>query len=703
MTALDTPSNEQRAESSLPQGNDRVLLVDDNPTNLRVLAQSLTGQGLTLLVANSGEEAMKIAAEARPALILLDINMPGIGGFETCRRLKADPGTADAVVVFLSARDDTEDKVRGLELGAADYISKPFNLNEVLARVRTHLETHRKHQELVARARPTVDDLEPDQLLAMIRAGESDRFELKSTLRWNLKADRAGKEIENAWLKTIVAFLNTDGGVLVVGVDDEGLVLGIEPDRFPNGDRYLLHANNLIRNTIGPDLTPFIRFAIKPLDGKEVFVVECRQSPSPVFLKRDGDEAFYIRLGPGSRKLLASEILAYVQSREAAATDPNPTSEPVATTCDAVTAERILMVDDTPTNLQVLYQTLDGHNHELLVARSGEEAIKTAGQALPSLILLDIMMPPGIDGYETCRRLKGDQATRDIPVIFMSALDETKDKVCGFQAGAVDYISKPFKAEEVIARVKTQLKLRRLQTDLARANAALRELNDNLEQKVEQRTLELMKSREAVIFGLAKLAESRDDDTGKHLDRICRYVEILASAIAVDEPELDELWVRTMTTTAALHDIGKVGIPDSILLKPGRLIDEEFDVIRRHTTIGGDTLMALKRRWGDDSFLVTAMEIVFAHHERWDGAGYPFGLAGEAIPRAGRVCAVADVYDALRSRRGYKPAMSHEEAREIIVGAAGSQFDPAVVKVFLAVEEQFQNVANDMMTVEEAT
>jgi len=308
-----------------PPGDDCVLLVDDNPTNLQVLSQALTGQGLTLLVARSGEQALEIAAKAQPALVLLDINMPGIGGFETCRRLKSDPVTSDAVVIFLSARGEAEDKVRGLELGATDYISKPFLVDEVLARVRTHLENYHTHQELItrnrelaARASADVRDVSPDQLQELIRAGESDRFELKSTLRWNLKADRAGKEIENAWLKTVVAFLNTDGGILAIGVEDDGSVLGIEPDRFANSDRYLLHVNSLIRDTIGPDFTPFIESALVPLEGSEVLAVRCRPSPMPAFLKRDGQEEFYIRIGPGSRKLLASEMLAYLQSKEAA-------------------------------------------------------------------------------------------------------------------------------------------------------------------------------------------------------------------------------------------------------------------------------------------------------------------------------------------------------------------------------------------------
>ncbi|UCE51572.1 MAG: response regulator, partial [Desulfobacterales bacterium] len=189
--------------------------------------------------------------------------------------------------------------------------------------------------------------------------------------------------------------------------------------------------------------------------------------------------------------------------------------------------EQILLVDDNPTNLQVLYQTLDGLDYKLLIAKNGERALDIANKAKPSLILLDIMMP-GIDGYEVCRRLKADPATQEIPVIFLSALGETKDKVQGLDLGAVDYITKPFQTDEVIARVNTHLTIHRLKRDLAIKNEELKEMNENLERKVAERSKQLLRSREAVIFGMAKLTEARDDDTGKHLERICKYVEILA-------------------------------------------------------------------------------------------------------------------------------------------------------------------------------
>jgi hypothetical protein len=224
----------------------------------------------------------------------------------------------------------------------------------------------------------------------------------------------------------------------------------------------------------------------------------------------------------------------------------------------------------------------------------------------------------------------------------------------------------------------------------------LAHINENLEQIVRRRTRALLQSRSAVILGLAKLAESRDDETGRHLERIRRYVKILGDEVVNRCDDVDQEFVDTIVETSSLHDIGKVGVPDRVLLKPGQLTDEQRDIIKKHPLIGGDTLLAVKQRWGDDTFLVTACEIVFAHHERWDGSGYPFGLEGELIPLSARIVALADVYDALTTKRVYKPAMSHEQARDVILEGAGTHFDPMVVEAFLGVEAQFREVREEL-------
>jgi len=355
--------------------------------------------------------------------------------------------------------------------------------------------------------------------------------------------------------------------------------------------------------------------------------------------------------------------------------------------------DKVLMVDDNPTNLQVLQATLEGQGYRLLAARDGASALAVAAKAAPDLILLDIMMP-GMDGYEVCRRLKSDPATCDIPVIFLSALEQTEDKVKGLQLGAVDYITKPFQPAEVIARVNTHLTLRCLQRQLRDANAALTELNQNLEKKVEERSRELLRSRDGIIFAMAKMTEARDDDTGKHLERICRYVEVLARELARTDAAITEEWIRTVVKTAALHDIGKVGIPDGILLKKGHLNPREREIMENHPAIGGDTLLELREEMGGGGpFLSRAIEITLGHHERWDGTGYPFGIKGEAIALSARLVAVADVYDALVSKRVYKPGMSHEDASRLIQEGAGKHFDPCVVAAFLARQAEFREIA----------
>jgi response regulator RpfG family c-di-GMP phosphodiesterase len=222
----------------------------------------------------------------------------------------------------------------------------------------------------------------------------------------------------------------------------------------------------------------------------------------------------------------------------------------------------------------------------------------------------------------------------------------------------------------------------------------LASINENLEKLVDVRSQALMKSRHAVIIGLAKLAESRDDQTGQHLDRIRHYVLILARQLAIKRPEFDESFIEILADTSSLHDIGKVGVPDAVLLSPQRLTDQQREIIQKHPLIGGDTLLAIRRAWGDDPFHITACEIAFSHHERWDGTGYPFGLSGEDIPLSGRIVALADVYDALTTKRVYKDALPHDQARTIVMSGSGTHFDPEIVKAFCAREDEFLRVLN---------
>jgi len=349
----------------------------------------------------------------------------------------------------------------------------------------------------------------------------------------------------------------------------------------------------------------------------------------------------------------------------------------------------VLVIDDTAANLHVAMELLSSQGFRVLVAEDGEEGLQRARLGSPDLILLDVMMP-GIDGFETCRRLKADPATREIPVVFMTALAYTEHKLTGFAVGGADYVIKPIQQEELLARVRTQL-------ENQAAKRILKEQNRLLEAEVARRTEEISLIQDVTIQCMASLAETRDNETGNHIRRTQHYVRALALALR-DHPRfagaLSDAAIDLLYKSAPLHDIGKVGIPDAILLKPGKLSVEEFEIMKTHTTLGRDAILSAERMLdAPNSFLRCAREIAYSHQEKWDGSGYPEGLAGEAIPLSARLMAVADVYDALISRRVYKPAFPHAEAAKIILAGSGQHFDPAIVEAFKAIEPEFREIA----------
>jgi putative two-component system response regulator len=349
----------------------------------------------------------------------------------------------------------------------------------------------------------------------------------------------------------------------------------------------------------------------------------------------------------------------------------------------------ILVVDDTPDNLSLM-QGLLKDKYKVKGANNGERGLKIAcSDTPPDLILLDVMMP-GIDGYEVCRRLKAEPATRDIPVIFLTAKSEVDDEMRGLELGAVDYITKPISPPIVLARVHAQL--------LLKASADfLRDKNVYLEAEVVRRTREVAAIQDVTIMAMASLAETRDSDTGNHIRRTQHYVKALACKLAT-HPRFSALLtpqnINMLFKTAPLHDIGKVGIPDRILLKPGKLTPEEFEIMKTHTTLGRDAIVHAEKSLGIEvDFLKFAKEIAYSHQEKWDGSGYPEGLAGDRIPVSARLMAVADVYDALISRRVYKEPMAIPLAVEIILQSRGRHFDPDVVDAFEAIQDQFKEIA----------
>lgn len=356
----------------------------------------------------------------------------------------------------------------------------------------------------------------------------------------------------------------------------------------------------------------------------------------------------------------------------------------------------ILLVDDDPAVLGVLKACLRPH-YQIRIAMQGQVALELARlHPLPDLILLDVKLPD-MDGYDICFALKQDAATAVIPVVFLSSTTDVDDVTLGLELGAVDFVSKPVKSPILLARVKTHLRLREAGDLLRDQNANLEALVYKRTYDLQARTVELQHTQDFLIVALGTIAETRDNETGCHIHRTRAYVKTMAGRLAklpqysgsMTEDQWAMIW-----KSAPLHDLGKVGIPDHILLKPGKLTAEEFREMQRHPTIGRDALHAAEIRMGtESSFLGIAKEIAYSHHERWDGMGYPEGLSGEAIPLSARLMAVADVYDALICKRVYKSAIPHAAAVDVIREGRGTHFDPTIVDCFMDDTEEFQRIA----------
>ena len=349
----------------------------------------------------------------------------------------------------------------------------------------------------------------------------------------------------------------------------------------------------------------------------------------------------------------------------------------------------VLVIDDSPDSLALISGLLKDH-YRVKVANNASIGLQIAlGEPAPDLILLDVMMV-GMDGFEACRELKSNPATTQIPVIFLTGKTEAVDETLGLGLGAADYITKPVSPPILLARINTQLQLK-ASLDLLKDRA------DLLEIEVAKRTSELVAAQDTTILAMSMLAETRDLDTGNHIRRTQNYVKALAEHLQHHPRfagQLNAVSIAMLYKSAPMHDIGKVGIPDRILLKPGRLTPDEFEIMKTHTTIGYDAIVqAEKAQGGPVEFLRMAKEIAHSHQEKWDGSGYPQGLAGEAIPLSARLMALADVYDALISVRVYKDGMPHDRAVQEIFQGRAAHFDPDMVDAFIEIQDEFAAIA----------
>ena len=358
---------------------------------------------------------------------------------------------------------------------------------------------------------------------------------------------------------------------------------------------------------------------------------------------------------------------------------------------------RILIVDDNEINRDMLSRRLKKLGHDYLMAENGEQALAMLEQHRFDLVLLDIMMPK-MNGYEVLEAIREDRKKRNIPIIVVSALDDMDSVIKCIEYGAEDYLTKPFNAVLLKARINASLEKKYLRDREEERQLLLEKNNIYLSDRVREQTRQISSAQLAAIFAMSKLAESRDPETGEHLERMREYCRTLAESLqkfAKYQSAIDQDFIDTLYAASPLHDIGKVGIPDSVLLKPGKLTTEEWTIMRMHSMVGAETLRAIDKQHPGNSFLQVGIDIAESHHERWDGSGYPHGLVGDDIPLVARILAIGDVYDALTSKRCYKVGFTHEKSKEYILQQRGKHFDPDVIDAFLASEEIFVEIRKE--------
>jgi putative two-component system response regulator len=368
------------------------------------------------------------------------------------------------------------------------------------------------------------------------------------------------------------------------------------------------------------------------------------------------------------------------------------TPEPI--TMNTAKSGAILVVDDIATNRDLLMRRLQPLGFEMVGACNGKEALELLTRQSFDLVLLDVMMPI-MDGFELLARIKRSSATSHIPVVMITAMDDVESAARCIEMGAEDYLAKPFNPVLLRARVEACLERKRLHDQEARYRSQIEQYNDELENRVRRQVYELSEAQLAAIFAMSKLAESRDPETGEHLERMREYCRVLSeqlSRLPKYQAVIDRTFIDNIYAASPLHDIGKVGVDDSVLLKPGTLSEEDWRQMRRHPLIGAATLREVDRQHPGNAFIRSGIDIAEYHHEKWDGSGYPYGAKGESIPLMARILALGDVYDALTSRRCYKQAFGHEKSRAIILEGKGRHFDPDVVQAFLDTEQEFQRI-----------
>jgi len=895
----------------------RLLIADDNPTNRLILARSLQDAGYDVLTADDGLQAIRIATQRYPDLILLDMVMPERDGLEVCRLLKSQTETALVPIIFVTAVSDSDQILEAFAAGGCDYVTKPFRLEEVLARVSVHIRLRQAEEELRLK-NAQMEKLTGELSEANVELANLSRIDSLTTLL-NRRTWEQVAEQEH------VRFQRYGHAYSILMVDVDNFKVFNDSRGHQAGDECLRTIAKSIRSVCrrGDNVGRF---------GGEEFVVLTPQTPPEEAVKlaerirkavwalaiphtapsspgrvtislgvatstgetwedvlKEADDALYVAKRAGRNMVFNADGTSMGMAARAArlragggwATTPDgvDTSAMSTGSTDAALSNQVsvLVVDDEKTNRVLIKTCLERAGYHVREAVDGYSALASIQESPPHVIVMDVMMPE-MDGLECTRRLRAAPETCDIPIIVASALADSEDILAGLEAGADEYLTKPIRTTELTLRVRSMARQYQDRTDLMRsfqmrgeqvrillclvefcreigtsrcldevlqhaveavaqltycrrisimlpegeeqrlrivkclgmdeefaatiavpfggpiagqvfatgrfvvinreddsrqhAGASLTrdetsELGDesqtafssfiphisgaydsafftrvplisiplqasgsvigvlNVTERVghrpfESRELEYVeligkvtataihdhltrqasdRASDAIMVALAKLAEHRDNDTGRHLDRVTRYCCMLAEQLREDwdfHGQIDDVFLHSLTRAVPLHDIGKVAVPDSILLHPGRLTAQQMDVMRTHAATGARTIRTLVERTPGVAFLEMAADIAHYHHEWYDGSGYPLGLKGSAIPLSARITAVADVYDALTTKRVYKDPISHDKAMAIMVESSGTQFDPAIIEAFVMREQDFADLAVTM-------
>ena len=851
----------------------RVLLVDDDPAALRLITKFLGGAGYDVMTAANGMEALEIDRTWAPQIVITDWLMPDVDGLELCRRLRANEEVGFVYVIVLSAQSEKERVVEALEAGADDFVLKPFSSQELLAHVRAGDRIARLESKLVERGREvsranaqlaaandrlriaaTSDELTglanrreglarlADHWAVAQRRGEALSCIVVDIDHFKQINDRHGHPTGDAVLRAVAATLQkaTRRGEPICRVGGEEFLV-ICP-----GSPAALAAQGAERLRLALESHPITSNAIHVPVTISLGVAERTPAMAgPDDLLKAADEMLYLAKATGKNRVCAAggcpALAGVAEGRGELAEQPSDTSVAGVSGSPA----RVLVVDDDRLTRTLCRRLIEREGYTVWEASDGLEALEEVYRCSPDVIVLDAMMPR-LDGLECARRLKADAATRDIPIIMLSAAGDSADIESGLRAGADEYVTKPIKPREFALRVRSMVCLHRSIVELSWSNATRWEQTRFLQLLLDfscglvgegrlERILELIVStaseltrssrvsvmlpdsgrrhltiahavgideqvaaeivvpagegvagmvfltgeqavvngpdeagadrhgcdsrffasvplvstalrakgrvlgalnvtnregarpftarelevldllcnvaataidalqsraahdnaQDSIVFALATLAEHRDVETGAHLHRVTQYASMLAENLRERGRFLDAIddeFMRALERGMPLHDIGKVAIPDSILLKPGRLTDAEIVQMRRHAEIGGRIIRSVRERTPGAGFLLVAEQIASGHHEHWDGTGYPAGLTGPSIPLSARLAAVADVYDALTTDRVYRPAFTHEAAAGIIRDGTGTQFDPTIVEAFFALESQLSQV-----------